>query len=76
MLMPTSKTTGIRLADLDRMAKAAKRHNVPIEMQDTTGRIFRVYPSADDLKPSTSIDPDIAYGGTTLEEWRNRKRRR
>lgn len=58
------------------MAKAAKRHGVPIEMQDTTGRIFRVYPSISDLKPPTSIDPDIAYGGNSLEEWRNRKKRR
>jgi len=74
--MPASKNPGIRLADLDRMAKAAKRHNVPIEMQAADGRIFRVYPSTDDLKPSAAIDPDIAYGGTTLEEWRNRKRRR
>jgi hypothetical protein len=45
-------------------------------MQDVTGIIFRVYPSVDDLKPSESGDPDIAYGGSTLEEWRNRRKRR
>jgi hypothetical protein len=74
--MRASREGGLLQSDLDRMAKTAKRHGVPIEMQDGTGRIFRVYPSVDDLKPSESGDPEIAYGGSTLEEWRNRRKRR
>jgi len=63
----------IRQSDLDRMAIIATKRGVPIEMRDERGRVFRVYPTVSDLKQESSIDPDIAYGGNSLEEWRNRR---
>lgn len=63
----------IRQSDLDRMAIIATKRGVPIEMRDERGRVFRVYPTVADLKQESSIDPDIAYGGNSLEEWRNRR---
>ncbi|GEM_PF-1956914 len=63
----------IRQSDLDRMAVIATKRGVPIEMQDERGRIFRVYPTVADLKQDTAIDSELAYGGNSLEEWRNRR---
>lgn len=74
--MTVRKRSGLLLSDLQKMAKAATQHGVPIEMQDNSGRIFRVYPSVEALSPATAMDDDIAYGGNSLEEWRNRKRKR
>lgn len=68
----TSKAT-IKQSDLDRMAIIATKRNVPIEMRDERGRVFRVYPTVGDLQNETAIDPDLAYGGNTLDEWRNRR---
>lgn len=63
----------IRQSDLDRMAIIATKRGVPIEMRDERGRIFRVYPTVEDLKHDTALDPELAYGGNSLEEWRNRR---
>ncbi|MDQ4679408.1 hypothetical protein LWV33_21795 [Brucella intermedia] len=63
----------IRQSDLDRMAVIATKRGVPIEMRDERGRIFRVYPTVEDLKHDTALDPELAYGGNSLEEWRNRR---
>ena len=63
----------IRQSDLDRMAVTAKKRGVPVEMLDERGRIFRVYPTVEDLKHDTALDPELAYGGNSLEEWRNRR---
>lgn len=51
------------------MAIIATKRNVPIEMRDERGRIFRVYPAVSDLQNEPTIDPDLAY----LDEWRNRR---
>lgn len=63
----------ISQSDLDRMAIVATKRGVPIEMKDERGRIFRVYPTVDDLKQDNSLDPDLAYGGNNLEQWRKRR---
>lgn len=63
----------IKQSDLDRMAIIATKRNVPIEMRDERGRIFRVYPAVSDLQNEPTIDPDLAYGGNSLDEWRNRR---
>lgn len=68
-----TKPATIRQSDLDRMAIIATRRGVPIEMKDERGRIFRVYPTVDDLKQDNSLDPDLAYGGNNLEQWRRRR---
>lgn len=68
-----TKPATIRQSDLDRMAIIATRRGVPIEMRDERGRIFRVYPTVDDLKQDNSLDPDLAYGGNNLEQWRRRR---
>ena len=66
----------ISQSDLDRMAVIATKRGVPIEMRDERGRIFRVYPTVDDLKQDNSLDPDLAYGGNNLEQWRKRRESR
>lgn len=63
----------IKQSDLDRMAIIATKRNVPIEMRDERGRVFRVYPTVGDLQNETAIDQELAYGGNNLEEWRNRR---
>ncbi|WOC15011.1 hypothetical protein [Pseudochrobactrum sp. MP213Fo] len=68
----TVKAT-ITQSDLDRMAIISTKRNVPIEMRDERGRVFRVYPTVDDLKNENTIDPDLAYGGNSLEDWRKRR---
>lgn len=68
----TAKAT-IKQSDLDRMAIIATKRNVPIEMRDERGRVFRVYPTVGDLHNETTLDPDLAYGGNNLEDWRNRR---
>lgn len=71
----TAKAT-ISQSDLDRMAVIATKRGVPIEMRDERGRIFRVYPTVDDLKQDNGLDPDLAYGGNNLEQWRKRRESR
>jgi hypothetical protein len=66
----------ISQSDLDRMAVIATKRGVPIEMRDERGRIFRVYPTVEDLKQDNSLDPDLAYGGNNLQQWRKRRESR
>ena len=66
----------ISQSDLDRMAIIATKRGVPIEMRDERGRIFRVYPTVEDLKQDNSLDPDLAYGGKNLQQWRKRRESR
>lgn len=69
----TAAKPSIRTVDLDRMASVAIKRGVPIEMLDERGRVFRAYPTIEALKQETGTDPDLAYGGNSLEEWRKRR---
>lgn len=68
-----TKPARVSQADLMRMAAVAKRTGMTVWVE-VEGRKYGVSPPAVDKR--SKIDDDIAYGGTSLAEWRERRPQR
>lgn len=68
-----TKPALVSQADLMRMAAVAKRTGMTVWVE-VEGRKYGVSPPTDDNK--SKKDAEIAYGGTSLAEWRERRPQR